>query len=240
MMMKSNQKKFNIISIILILLAVVCSTLSLVFILIRPKSAETIFEETKHSVVELKASKGEEIVSYGSAVFIDEEGTLISNAHVVCYKQSGVYYQLETFEIRFCFEEDYRSVTLEKYDLKLDVSILKLKDTNCNFKSLHTDKSELITGQKVYAVGNGMNHGIGINEGIVSLPKVNIEYDGYTREVIQCDLAINDGNSGGALLDEKCNLRGITTFRLLDDYGNVIYGTCYSLPISNVLDFLNS
>jgi len=76
MMMKSNQKKFNIIAIILILLTVVCSALSLVFTLIRPKSAETIFEESKYSVVELKASKGEDIVSYGSAIFIYEEGKL--------------------------------------------------------------------------------------------------------------------------------------------------------------------
>ncbi|UKI50761.1 MAG: S1C family serine protease [Clostridium sp.] len=73
---------------------------------------------------------------------------------------------------------------------------------------------KISSGDKVYAIGNGMNHGIGINEGIISLPQVNIEYENNVRNVIQCDLIINEGNSGGALLDSKGRLIGITTFRL--------------------------
>lgn len=42
----------------------------------------------------------------------------------------------------------------------------------------------------MYAVGNASNYGIGIFEGIVSVPLVNIELDNLTRSVIQCDLTI--------------------------------------------------
>lgn len=60
------------------------------------------------------------------------------------------------------------------------------------------------------------------------------------RNVIQCDLIINEGNSGGALLDSKGRLIGITTFRLKDYSGNVIYGIAFCIPIRDVIDYLNS
>ena len=70
--------------------------------------------------------------------------------------------------------------------------------------SLNVDK--LKSGQKVYAIGNGMNHGLGISEGIISLPSTFIKIDEVVREFIQCDLTITNGNSGGALLDSKGRL----------------------------------
>lgn len=84
-----------------------------------------------------------------------------------------------------------------------------------------------------------MNHGIGITEGVVSLPQINIEYEDTIRNVIQCDLIINEGNSGGALLDERGRLIGITTFRLKDNMGNIIYGVAFCIPINMVIDYLN-
>lgn len=84
-----------------------------------------------------------------------------------------------------------------------------------------------------------MNHSIGITQGLVSLPQVNINYEDNNRNVIQCDLIINEGKSGGALLDEKGRLIGSTTFRLRDSLGNIIYGIAFCIPINTVLDYLN-
>ena len=58
-------------------------------------------------------------------------------------------------------------------------------------------------GDKVYAIGNTSNYGIGISEGIISVPLVNVKYDDISRLVIQADIDISSGNSGGALLNEK-------------------------------------
>lgn len=205
-------------------------------------TAQEVFRKSQYSVVELKSQAGEDIVSYGSAVFINEDGILASNAHMVTYKKSGVYQEFETFLIRFSYEIDYHEVSLIQYDLSKDISILKLKDTtNVSFKAFSIKKqNELRSGDKVYAVGNGMNHGIGITQGVISLPEVNIEYEETIRNVIQCDLIINEGNSGGALLDERGNLIGITTFRLKDNYGNVIYGIAFCIPLNIVMDFYNT
>lgn len=205
-------------------------------------TSQEIFARSQSSVVELKSQAGEDIVTYGSAVFIDNNGTLVSNAHMVAYKKSGVYKEFELFEIRFSFETEYRSVSLVKYDLTQDISILKIDDlSNINFNAIAIeDSSKIESGDKVYAVGNGMNHGIGIAQGLVCLPQVNIDYEENIRNVIQCDLVINEGNSGGALLDESGRLIGITTFRLKDNSGNIIYGIAFSIPINTVLNYYNS
>ena len=52
------------------------------------------------------------------------------------------------------------------------------------------------------------------------------------------DLTIAQGNSGGALLNEKGKLIGITTFRTKDNSGNVIYGIVYCISINIVLDYI--
>lgn len=205
-------------------------------------SPQEVYSNSQYSVVELKSQTGEDIISYGSAVFIDKDGTLVSNAHMVAYKRSGIYQEFDSFQIRFCFETEYRNVSLIKYDLSQDISLLKLEDaTNVPLKPIKIKENKKISsGDKVYAIGNGMNHGVGITQGIISLPEVNIEYEENIRNVIQCDLIINEGNSGGALLDEKGNLIGITTFRLKDNYGNIIYGIAFCIPLNIVMDFYNT
>ena len=223
-------------------LLVVIFTGILFMFLSKSPTAEDVFKKNQNSVVELKSQTGEFLTSYGSAIFIKDDGTIVSNAHVVTYKQSGVYKEFELYEIRFSFEIDYREVTLIKYDLNRDIAILKINNTeDVKYKTIkYADSSKISSGDKVYAIGNGMNHGIGINEGIISLPQVNIEYENNVRNVIQCDLIINEGNSGGALLDSKGRLIGITTFRLKDYSGNIIYGMAFCIPIRDVIYYLNS
>ena len=179
-------------------LLVVIFTGILFLFLSKSPTAEDVFKKNQNSVVELKSQTGESLTSYGSAIFIKEDGTIVSNAHVVTYKQSGVYNEFELYEIGFSFEIDYKEVTLIKYDLNWDIAILKINNTeDVKYKTIkYADSSKISSGDKVYAIGNGMNHGIGINEGIISLPQVNIEYENNVRNVIQCDLIINEGSSG--------------------------------------------
>ena len=74
----------------------------------------------------------------------------------------------------------------------------------------------------------------------ISFTHINVSYNGVTRNVIQCDLTISDGNSGGALVNFKGNLVGITTFRLKDQSNNIIYGISYCIPINTVLEYINN
>lgn len=205
------------------------------------KTATDIYYECIENVVEIRASSEEVGESFGTAEIISADGTMVTNAHVVTYTRLGAVNTFEEYSFRFSYEDEYRAAELIKYDSDKDIAVLKISDTTgLALTPIKTADSEAVSaGDKVYAVGNAANYGIGIFKGIVSIPLLNIEADGVTREVIQCDLTIAAGNSGGALLNERGELIGLTTFRTRDNSGNVIYGIVYSIPINTVLEYVS-
>lgn len=230
-------KKYKVFSIGLIALNVILISGILFYLLVLRIDANKVYNNSIQSIVEVKAVKEDIGESFGTGEIIKSDGTIITNAHVVTYTRLGISNEFDNYYIRFASEEDYREVSLVKYDRDLDLAVLKLDDVKV--KVLKTsDSSKINSGDKVYAIGNTSNKGIGISEGIISVPLVNIIYEEKTRAVIQCDLTIAQGNNGGALLNEKGKLIGITTFRTKDNSGNVIYGIVYSIPINIVLDYV--
>lgn len=203
-------------------------------------SQEEIYSDSMLSVVELKAETESVGESFGSAVFVKNDGTLVTNAHVVTFTEGSETKSFDNISIRFVFENDYRAVTLVKFDSDLDIAVLKLNNTDCKFKAMKiANSSKIKTGNTVYAVGNLNNVGISLTKGLVSNKSLNVEYSGKTRNVIQCDLVIAEGNSGGALINQKGEFLGLTTFRLKDSEGkNVIYGICYCVPANKVVEYI--
>lgn len=197
-----------------------------------------IHQNTINSIVEVKAYSEDVGESFGTAEFVDKDGYLVTNAHVVTYSYLNQTQTFEKYYIRFASDEDYTEVSLIKYDTNIDIAILKMEPQKHVFTCLQTsDSSKISTGDKIYAIGNSANYGLSMSEGIIGAPLINISYNGKTRSVIQANINITEGNSGGALLDEKGNLIGITTFRTKDSSGNVIYGIAYCVPINTVLEY---
>lgn len=237
-------KNKNVIIWCCIGLSFILSVISIVLVFLlsdNTKSATDIYNECIYNVVEVKAQSEDVGESFGTGEIISSDGKIVTNAHVVTYTRLGVTNEFENYYIRFSFENDYRAVMLEKYDSDLDIAILHLIDSSdLLLKPIAIGNSNALkSGEKVYAIGNASNYGIGIFEGIISIPLIKVELDGLTRNVIQCDITIAAGNSGGALLDVNGALIGITTFRTKDNSGNVIYGIVYCIPINIVLEFIN-
>ena len=203
-----------------IAVSLIISITSIILIFIMPDkeiSANEIYQACIENVVEVRASSEEVGESFGTAEIISADGTMVTNAHVVTYTRLGVLNTFEEYSFRFSYEEDYRTAELIKYDSDKDIAVLKISDTTgLELTPIKTADSEAIAaGDKVYAVGNAANY-----------------------EVIQCDLTIAAGNSGGALLNERGELIGLTTFRTRDNSGNVIYGIVYSIPINTFLEYV--
>ena len=218
---------------ILIIAVTLCAVL-----LPLPKPKE-VYKDNLRSVVELKATAENVGESFGTAEFIDKDGTLVTNAHVVTYSRLGMVNTFDEYAIRFADEDEYRAVTLVKFDTNLDIAVLRIADSSCLFKPICIgESSALQSGDRVYAIGNTVNYGLSISQGIIGIPLLNIEYSGLVREVIQCDLTIAEGNSGGALLDERGKMVGITTFRTKDNSGNVVYGVAYCIPMDMVIEYV--
>lgn len=237
-------KKKEIIIAIVSVVSFIISVTSLIFCFLpqdKDNAATNIYEECLFNVVEVKAESENVGESFGTGEIISSDGKIITNAHVVTYTRLGTVNNFENYYIRFAFEDEYREVTLEKYNSESDLAVLKLKDiSELSLSPIKTGNSNILkSGETVYAVGNASNYGIGIFKGIISIPLINVELDGLTRSVIQCDLTIAAGNSGGALLNDNGELIGVTTFRTKDTSGNVIYGIVYCIPVNIVLEYAN-
>lgn len=206
-----------------------------------PVDPKDVFYSNINSIVELKCERADSSVSYGTAIVYDANGYLITNYHVVAIKRGDGAVEFDYYSVRFAFEENYRQAEIIAYDSELDLAILRIVAMpEYSLKPITFGSVEsLKSGDKVYAIGNSLNQGISISQGIVGIPSLKVAYSDQMRTVIQSDIVITNGNSGGALLDENGLLIGITTFRLKDNNDVVVYGIAYSIPINIIEEFLS-
>lgn len=228
--MNLKSQKFILINWIITIISIL-GMLTLMAVNVFTKDANDIFKSSYESIVEVKAYSDTNSASYGTGVIVTKDGNIITNAHVVLNVDEEVHTHVE---VRFANKTIYEPVDVVRYDKQNDLALLKLDGDN--FKYIKSS-TKYDYGDKVYAIGNANNLGLSITEGIIANPKLQVNVSGFKRTTIQCDLTINDGNSGGALLDKRGRLIGITTFRMKDGSGQVIQGLSYSVPIEIVENF---
>jgi len=96
-------------------------------------------------------------------------------------------------------------------------------------------------GDSVVAIGNAMGAGQTATKGIISAVNLQITVQdpntrtSLTLDVLQTDAAVNQGNSGGPLINQYGEVIGIVTAKL---FGQGIEGMGYVLPINNILNIL--
>lgn len=232
-----NKKAFVSISILNLVLLVINITLICIGFN-NKEDASSIFKNNIDSIVEIKASSTDVGESFGSGIIYSSDGYIVTNSHVISYNIHSDEKIFDTIQIRFAKDEEYQDATYIKNDSELDLAIIKINDSTKKYKPINFSNDKYTYGDLVYAIGNTSNYGIGISKGIISVPEVNIVYDDFSRLVIQSDIDISSGNSGGALLDKKGNLIGITTFRTKDLNGNINYGFVYSIPIMLIKEYV--
>jgi S1-C subfamily serine protease len=143
--------------------------------------------------------------SAGSGMIIDDEGLVLTNAHVVNGANSIQVTLADGRDIAADF------VGASSSD---DVALIRLRDTSDLSPVELGNSDELQVGDSVVAVGNALNLGATptVTTGIVSALNRTIEAESQTLEnLIQTDAAINRGNSGGPLVDANGRVIGVNT-----------------------------
>lgn len=160
--------------------------------------------------------------SIGSAVIIDEEGYLVTNFHVVA----------GATEIRVQLA-DGRIVNprVVGYDVETDLAVLKVDLGILNAIPMGRS-SDLRIGDVVLAIGNPYGLSKTVTQGIVSATGRGLLGLMTFENFIQTDAAINEGNSGGALINTAGQLVGINTAVLAQDAGTE--GISFAIPIDLV------
>jgi len=199
------------------------------------RSSSTLPPE--RSVRELVSQLGEAVVQVrtpgglGSGFFINEEGFLITNFHVIegetqisveVYHQKGG--QLE--------RKSYKQVRIMAMNKFADLALLKIedKDTPEFTKVPLGDSDALSVGERVFAIGSPLGLERTVTEGIVSTKTRPMQGDLYLQTTAQ----INPGNSGGPLFNMRGEVVGVTNMKIT--FGE---GLGFAIPVELVKYFLN-
>lgn len=163
------------------------------------------------AILKLKADFNENISS--GTGFVIEGDYIVTNAHVVTHSTKNRQV-VEAKNILASFDKDIRKdvfqLQLVDYNVGEDVAILKaVKFNDYTYRLKLGDSSKVKRADKVFTIGCPLDFDFSYLEGVISSPS---RKDSTFNEVIQTNLPINHGNSGGPLCNEQCEVIGITTF----------------------------
>ena len=165
-----------------------------------PEGARRFFGEVPDSTNEVPQRSY--ATGAGSGVIVDAaEGLIITNHHVVA--------DASQITVRLSDDRSLRAELLGS-DPGTDVALLQVEAEDL-VEIDFADVSTVAVGDYVVAIGNPFGIGQTVTSGIVSaLGRAGINNNNY-EDFIQTDAAINQGNSGGALVDMEGSLIGINT-----------------------------
>jgi serine protease DegS len=157
----------------------------------------------------------------GSGVIMSTQGYILTNLHVIrqadliqVLLQSGQIYPAE----------------LIGFDHYTDLAVLKVNAINLPVIPQRKEQISLV-GDIVLAIGNPLNLGQTVTQGIISATGRNGLSNTSYLEFLQMDAAINEGNSGGALINSNGTLVGINSRKFTQSNPQLtIQGIFFAVP----------
>ena len=200
-----------------------------------------VYKNTKDSIVNIRTKKTVTVNTYnpleellfgrsggvekresgalGSGFVVSEDGYIVTNNHVVS--------NADEIFVKFSDGREYRTKLIGTSS-EVDIAVLKI-EANEKFKPLEfSDSDKIEIGQWSIAFGNPMGLNDSMTVGVISAAgrsSLGIE---EIENFIQTDAAINQGNSGGPLIDINGKVIGVNTAILSTSGGSV--GLGFAIP----------
>lgn len=173
---------------------------------------EEIFERVNNSVVAIVAYDMDDIkMSQGSGIIIDT-GLVVTNFHV--------YQGSERLKV-FHYGKEYEVTRIIGVDIERDVIICQ---TDSGLLPIEiTQANEFRIGERVYAIGSPLGYENSITEGLISGLR-EIE----NNSLLQISTPISFGSSGGAVVNSRGKLVGISTS------GHLVSDINFAIPIETI------
>ena len=197
-------------------------------------TAQEVYAKVNPATVLVVAELGDS-ASVGTGVIMTADGYVITNAHVIsggesCWVvlASGVQYD----------------ALLVGYDSDEDLAVLKMENAQ-ELPVAEFGNSDLAeVGDTVYAIGNplGIELRGTLTEGILSAINRDVAMEGRTLNVLQTTAALNNGNSGGPLINRYGQVIGINTLKMSGTGAPdeaTVEGLGFALPISSASFVIN-
>jgi S1-C subfamily serine protease len=171
----------------------------------------------------------------GSGFVVDEDGEIATNAHVVTQGEGRDITKAKEVYVKFA-DDNQVPAEIVGFDPNADVALLRLQERRgLTLRPLPLGRSgDVKVGEPVAAIGSPFGEEQSLSVGVVSATDRAIEsLTGFdTLGAVQTDAAINQGNSGGPLLDARGEVIGINAqIRTRSGGGE---GVGYAIPVDNV------
>ncbi len=158
--------------------------------------------------------------SLGSGVLVQENGLILTNQHVI----EGA----DDIQVLLADGHEYAAQIIG-VDTDTDLAVLRIPVSSLPYMRLDTSPA-LEVGDIVLAIGNPFGLSQTVTQGIVSALQRSGSPEAPLAQFIQTDAAINEGNSGGALINIRGELVGINVATLTGV--QPIQGISFAIPTS--------
>lgn len=165
----------------------------------------------------------------GTGFVISEDGYILTNYHVIEY---SVTYGYE-LKVTFKSGESYTAEIIGHYEAN-DVAVIKIDAEGLSPVTFgNSDKMQV--GEKVYCVGNPLGElDFSMTSGYLSALDRLIATDNYTTiNMFQMDAAVNSGNSGGPVYNDRGEVIGIVTAKYSE---SGVEGLGFAIPINDAVN----
>ena len=194
-------------------------------------SAQEIYAKVNPSTVTVIATMKNGAASVGTGVIMTENGYILTNAHVIVGAE-GCYI--------VCSTGAYYEAKLVGFDEEKDLAVIKVNMVGLPAAEFG-DSDALTVGDAVYAIGNplGVELRGTLTDGIVSAINRDVFVDGVTMTLIQTNAALNNGNSGGPLINVYGQVVGINTMKMGSSITSNVEGLGFAIPVASSAYMVN-
>jgi len=163
----------------------------------------------------------------GSGVLITADGYIVTNNHVV----NGA----DEINVTLTNKKTYKAKVIG-VDASSDIAVIKIEASGLPYL-VYGNSDEIKLGQWVLAIGYPLNLDVTITAGIISAKNRSIDInsrqsDKPVESFLQTDAAVNQGNSGGALVNTSGELVGINS--AISSPTGSYAGYAYAIPVNIV------
>ena len=196
-------------------------------------NAEETVEKVYDSVVSISAISTS-AQSSGSGVLVTYDEALGLSYLITCFH---VIDEASEFEVTLSNDETYSAELVGAYE-DLDLAVLSIDKLGLCYSEVFSDSSTIKLGSSVVCIGNPLGILPGsVSSGVISYLNRRVQTDEYTtRTLLQTDVAINSGNSGGGLFNTAGALIGIVNAKYAKEG---VEGLGFAIPSSDVISTFN-
>ena len=183
---------------------------------------QEIYARVSPAVVGISTTVNGEEYGWGSGVVFTHDGYIITNTHII----SGC----DGVTVSFPDGSEYEGFLVGE-DSVSDIAVLKIEGEGFPVAEFG-NSDELSVGDAVAAIGNplGEEYAGTMTNGIVSAISRNVSNNGHPMTLLQTNAALNEGNSGGPLVNAYGQVIGITNMKIMSVYYNSVEGIGFAIP----------